>query len=259
MTKRAYHGIEVEKWVLMGDPHARSDESNDRFRIAGNFINEVRPAKFGCVGDFGCFPSLSSYDVGKKSHEGMRYSADVLSVIDAQEILFRTIKKAIKANLLSFLLGGNHDEGRIAKALNNNAQRDEISIKDCLYEDYWTHYSPYNQPFGVNDIWFNHHFNKGNLGKAISVENLGKGLLEMNGRSSFMGHSHLRRLYSRTNIAGVKELAGDIGCFFDFNVDYMPPEPQANWARGLLTLTVQGNDILDYAWTDMETLKREYS
>ena len=254
-----YHGIEVETWILMGDPHATPTQSNDRFRIAGNFINDRRPTKFGCVGDWGDFASLSAYDKGKKSHEGMRYSQDVLSVIDAQELLFGAIKKSVRSQLISFLLGGNHDEGRINKALNNDAQRDEISIKDCLYDDYWTYYSSYNEPFSLNDIWFNHHFNKGNLGKAIAMENLGKGLVEMNGRSSFMGHSHLRRLYSRTNVAGVRELAGDIGCYLDYTVDYMPPEPQANWARGLLVLTVQGNDILGHEWVDMVTLKRDYN
>lgn len=255
---KPYHGIATERWLIMGDPHARHDESNARFRIAANFINERRPSKFVCVGDFGDFPSLSLYDKGKASHEGMRYSQDVMSVVDAQETLFGNIKKNVKSDMDSFLLGGNHDHGRISKALQNDAQRDEISIKDCLYDDYWT-YVDYKQPLGLNDIWFNHHFNYGNMGKPISTENLGKALLERMGRSSFMGHSHLRRLSSRTNIAGVKELAGDVGCFFDFKVDYMPPEPQANWARGLLLINVLGNSIEGYEWIDMETLKREYS
>jgi hypothetical protein len=257
MVKRAYHGIEEEVWVLMGDPHARPDESNARFTIGGNFINDRRPKKFVCVGDFGDFPSLSSYDKGKKSHEGMRYTQDVLSVIDAQEKLFGAIKKGVRSQMEAYLLGGNHDEGRINKALNNDAQRDDISIKDCLYDDFWT-YSSFGKKIAINDIYFNHYFAYGNMGKAISNENIGKALVEKMGRSCFVGHSHLRRLYSRTNVADVKELAGDVGCFFDFQVDYMPPEPQANWSRGLLVLTVQGNDILNHEWVDMETLKRDY-
>lgn len=258
MAKR-YHSVERETWVIMGDPHARPDQPNDRFRVAGNFINDKRPKRFICMGDLEDMPSLSLYDKGKKSHEGMRYSQDVLSVIDAQEVLFGTIKKSVRSKLEATLLGGNHGEGRLNKALNNDAQRDEISLDDFLFLDYWDHYQPYNKPIGFNDIWFNHHFNYGNMGKPIATENLGKALVERMGRSCFMGHTHLRRLYSRTNIAGVKELAGDVGCFFEFQVDYMPPEPQANWARGLLLLSVEGDNILDYQWVDMETLKREYS
>lgn len=256
---RQYQAVEIEKWVIMGDPHARHDQSNARFKLGANFINYHKPTMFVCVGDLEDMPSLSLYDKGKKSHEGMRYSQDVDAVLDAQSILFSNIKKSIRSNLKAILLGGNHGEGRINKALNNDAQRDEISLADFCFDEYWDHYQPYNKPIGFNDIYFNHHFNYGNMGKPLATENLGKALVERMGRSCFMGHTHLRRLYSRTNVAGVKELAGDVGCFFDFNVDYMPPEPQANWARGLLLLTVEGDNILDYQWTDMETLKREYS
>lgn len=258
MAKKPYHGIEQETWLLIGDCHVHPDHSNERFTVLGNFINDRRPRRVIQNGDFEDMPSLSGYDKGKKTHEGVRYTQDILSVIEAQELLFGAIKKNIKFSTEFHLEGGNHGEGRINRALNNDPQRDNISVEDFLYEDFGWIYHKYNVPWNINDIWFSHHFNKGNLGKSISTENLGKTLLESNGRSSFMGHTHLRRLYSRTNIAGVKELAGDVGCFFDYQVDYMPPEPQANWARGLLLLNVLGNSIEGYEWIDMEALKRGY-
>ena len=43
----------------------------------GEYIVEKKPDVVVCIGDFADMPSLSSYDVGKKSFEGRRYSDDI--------------------------------------------------------------------------------------------------------------------------------------------------------------------------------------
>jgi hypothetical protein len=253
--------IELSNYVIIGDVHCHPDHHNDRLRLVGNYLNWYKPDYVVQVGDFEDFHSLSSYDVGKKSHEGARYWRDVESVIDGQETLFKPIKKSVKDNIEWFLLGGNHGEGRINKALNNNAQMEELlSIEHCRYEEFGWKYQKYNDILDLNGIFFTHHFNSGNMGKALATENLGKAILERKGGSGFCGHSHLRRLVSRTTPSGLRQLAGDVGCLMDYEVSYMPKECQEQWARGILVLkNVRGADIQDFEWVSLDTLNREYS
>lgn len=51
--------------------------------MLGQFILDERPDVIVCAGDLADMPSLSSYDKGKKSFEGRRYSADIAAVRDA--------------------------------------------------------------------------------------------------------------------------------------------------------------------------------
>ncbi len=251
----------LENWLIIGDYHAHPDHDNDRARNLGNFIEQYRPDKVIQVGDFGDFPSLSLYDVGKKSHEGARYWRDVEAVIDAQNELFKPIKKSTKEAIDWHVLGGNHDEGRINKALNNDAKIEELlSMEHCKFTEFGWNYTGYNQVLNLNGIYFSHHFNHGNMGKALSTENLGKAILERKGGSAFCGHSHLKRLVHRTTLDGTKQLAGDVGCFFDYEVSYMPKESQDQWMRGILLLeNIDGANIQDHSWISMETLKRDYN
>ena len=69
--------IEFANYVIIGDVHCHPDHNNDRLRLVGNYINYHKPNYVVQVGDFEDFHSLSSYDVGKKSHEGARYWLDV--------------------------------------------------------------------------------------------------------------------------------------------------------------------------------------
>ncbi len=58
------------KILCVGDPHCEPGVSNRRFAALGNLIVAERPDTVVCIGDFGSFDSLSSYDRGKKAHEG---------------------------------------------------------------------------------------------------------------------------------------------------------------------------------------------
>ena len=58
--------------LVIGDPHCTPRTSNERFLWAGRLAADVRATHIICMGDFCSMDSLSSYDRGKKSFEGIR-------------------------------------------------------------------------------------------------------------------------------------------------------------------------------------------
>ena len=52
---------------------------------AGKYAVDKKPDVIVCLGDFADMPSLSSYDVGKKSFEGRRYINDIKAAKEAME------------------------------------------------------------------------------------------------------------------------------------------------------------------------------
>ena len=57
----------------------------------GNYLVDKKPDIIVNLGDFADMPSLSSYDVGKKSFEGRRYKADIEAAHRAMEALLAPI------------------------------------------------------------------------------------------------------------------------------------------------------------------------
>ncbi len=60
-------------------PDAQVKEGCDFSYLAhvGKYIVEKKPDTIVCIGDFADMPSLSAYDIGKKSFEGRRYKKDI--------------------------------------------------------------------------------------------------------------------------------------------------------------------------------------
>ncbi len=59
----------------------------------GKYLVEKQPDVIVQIGDFADMPSLSSYDVGKKSFEGRRYKTDIEVTNKAMQMLLAPIKE----------------------------------------------------------------------------------------------------------------------------------------------------------------------
>ena len=59
----------------------------------GKYIVDKKPDVVIQIGDFADMPSLSSYDVGKKSFEGRRYKTDIEVTKKAMEMLLAPLKE----------------------------------------------------------------------------------------------------------------------------------------------------------------------
>ena len=63
--------------LVIPDTQAKDGTPTDHLRWIGQLIVDEHPDTVVHLGDHADMPSLSSYDVGKRSFEGRRYSADI--------------------------------------------------------------------------------------------------------------------------------------------------------------------------------------
>ena len=83
-------GIDI---LVIPDAHAQPGVDNERFSLLGRMICDVRPDVVVSIGDLFDLPSLSSYNVGRKSFEGRTYADDIDAGLEAQELLFGEVEK----------------------------------------------------------------------------------------------------------------------------------------------------------------------
>ena len=73
--------------AVIPDVQAKPGQDFSFLTAVGEYLVEKKPDRWICIGDFADMPSLSSYDVGKKSFEGRRYQADIVAANEAMNAL----------------------------------------------------------------------------------------------------------------------------------------------------------------------------
>src|SRR5678816_1840691 len=120
----------MTKILVIPDVQAKPGNDFTFLRKLGMYIVEKQPDIIVNIGDFADMPSLSSYDVGKKSFEGRRYVKDIEAAHEAQTALLEPLwdynhkarknkEKQYKPRMVLTL--GNHEE-RINRAVNEDAK-----------------------------------------------------------------------------------------------------------------------------------------
>ena len=126
--------------LVIPDCQIRHGDDFGFLRALGNYIVAKRPDTIICLGDFADMPSLSSYDIGKKSFEGRRYSLDIAAAREAMQVLLQPLKdfntkaKKNKEKLYHprmVLTMGNH-EHRINRAVENDSKLEGVLSTDNL-------------------------------------------------------------------------------------------------------------------------------
>lgn len=103
---------------ILPDVQAKPNQDFTFLTCAGKFVAEHKPDVIICIGDFADMPSLSSYDKGKKSFEGRRYTDDIKAAHNAMKAFMQPIwdeqnsqrknkKKIYKPRMVLTL--GNHE------------------------------------------------------------------------------------------------------------------------------------------------------
>jgi hypothetical protein len=133
----------TKKHLVVPDTQIRPGDSTDYLERIGMYIVDKQPDVVVQIGDFADMPSLSSYDVGKKSFEGRRYRADVEAARRGMEVLLGPVqrhnaqqrkngKKQYKPKMI--LTNGNHED-RITRAVNSDPKLDgTLGLSDLGYE-----------------------------------------------------------------------------------------------------------------------------
>jgi predicted MPP superfamily phosphohydrolase len=165
------------KHLVIPDCQVKPGQSVKYLENIGKYIAEKQPEVIVCIGDFADMPSLSSYDVGKKSFEGRTYKADVKAVHKGMEALLSPIhklqarqaklkKKQYKPRMILTL--GNHED-RITRAVDYDRKlEDLITIKDLNYEQYGWEVHDFLDVVVVDGIAYSHYFASGVMGRPVT-------------------------------------------------------------------------------------------
>jgi hypothetical protein len=115
----------MKRHLVIPDTQVKPGLPTDHLYWAGKYAAATKPDVIVHLGDHWDMPSLSSYDVGKKSFEGRRYTLDIEAGIEAmnqfmlpirkEQERLRSNKKKTWTPRMVFLLG-NHEQ-RIERAI----------------------------------------------------------------------------------------------------------------------------------------------
>jgi Calcineurin-like phosphoesterase len=230
----------------------------------GTYLVEKKPDKIICLGDFADMPSLSSYDQGKKSFEGRRYTKDIKASQDAMCALLnplwefnekakRNKEKQYKPELILTL--GNH-ENRINRAINDDPKLEGlISVSDLCYEQYGWQVVPFLDVLVVDGIAYSHYFTTGLMGRPVTTAGA---CLAKKHMSCIQGHQQGLQISTAYKADGTRLTSVIAGSCYEHNEDYMSSQGNKHW-RGFLMLHDVKDGEFDLMSVSLEYINKRYA
>lgn len=230
----------------------------------GNYIVEKKPDKIICIGDFADMPSLSSYDVGKKTFEGRRYKRDIEVTNYAMGLLMDPINEFNQRNKINkkklytpelHLTLGNHED-RISRAVNNDAKLEgTIGLEDLPYTNYGWHVYPYLDVVILDGIAYSHYFTSGVMGRPVTSA---AALLSKKHMSAVMGHVQNRQIAYATKANGAQITGLFCGATYTHDENYLGGQGNNYW-RGIWMLHDVQDGSFDEMPVSLDYLKKRYA
>jgi len=231
----------------------------------GQYIVDKKPDVIINIGDFADMPSLSSYDKGKASFEGRRYTKDIAAAKEAMDILLKPLreynKKAAQYHKQRYkprmvLTLGNH-EHRIARAAENQSELEGLIHSDDLpYEDWEV--IPFLVPVEIDGVYYAHYFvNPNSLVKGVVAGQMNSKLNNL-GHSFTMGHQQTLQ-YGLKYLTNGQVLQGLVaGACYQHPEEYMGPQGNNHW-RGIIVKHRVTEGTYDPMFISLDYLKDKYS
>lgn len=251
------------KILMIPDLQIKPDAPTEHLEWIGKLIADKKPDVIVQIGDFADMPSLSSYDVGKKSFEGRRYSKDIEAVHRGMEtlmyplIVLREQQKANKKKLYNprmVLTLGNH-ENRIDRAINNDPKLEGlISVDDLQFKNWGWEVHPFLQPVEIEGVIFCHYLTSGVMGRPITTANA---LLTKKHMSVVVGHQQGRQVATSVKANGEQVTAIIAGSCYMHDEEYMGVQGNKHW-RGVVVLNEVQNGSFDEMFLSLDYLQRKY-
>jgi len=249
--------------IVIPDCQVRPGDDTKYLERIGKYIVELKPDVVVQIGDFADMPSLSSYDVGKKSFEGRRYRADIEAANNAMATLLQPLqdfnKRAIRNKEKQYrpklvLTLGNHED-RISRAVNNDPKLDgTIGLSDLKYSDYGWDVIPFLQPVVIDDVAYCHYFTTGIAGRPSTSA---QAQLAKQHMSCIAGHQQGLQIATGHRADGSRLTSIIAGSCYEHDEDYLGPQGNKHW-RGILVLhEVQGGQF-DLMPISLNYLERRY-
>lgn len=253
----------MTKVLVIPDSQVKPGVDTSFLTWIGNYIVEKKPDTIIHLGDFADMPSLSSYDVGKKSFEGRRYKDDIASVHDAMERLLAPIEeynKKAKAghreryNPKRIILLGNHED-RISRATENDPKLDgTIGLEDLKYKEYGWEVVPYLVPIVIDGVAYCHYFVTGVAGRPAGSASA---QLKKTHMSAIAGHQQGFQMHSEYRGDGRRITSIIAGSCYLHDENYLGPQGNKHW-RGILVLHEVKEGEFDLMPVSLNYLRSRY-
>jgi len=250
--------------MVIPDVQAKPGQNFSFLRWVGQYAVDKKPDVIIQIGDFADMPSLSSYDVGKKSFEGRTYKDDIKACKDAMDNLMAPIYKEQvrledgkrkKWNPKLILTLGNH-ENRINVAIENDRKLDGLlHIDDLDYLSYGWDVIPFLEPITIGGISFCHYFVSGVMGRPVSSA---RALVMKKHMSCVMGHVQASEIdMSQRRADGTPLLGLFAGIYTPYDEGYL--NPQSNKQHRQIWMLQEVEDGFAYPQpVSIEFLKAKY-
>lgn len=226
--------------LIIPDTQIKPGVPMDNMRWFSKYIMDMKPDVIVHIGDHWDFPSLSSYDFGKKAAEGRRVLKDFEAGCVAWDMLWKPIAPFNERAVIGkrkryrpeiYFTAGNHED-RASRAADMDAKIDGLLPDVCHYvESSGVTFCPFKESVEVDGIHYSHFFYNPMTGNPYS------GMMETRiknvGFSFTMGHqqglkSGLRELGNGTIQRGLV-----CGSSYLHDEDYKGPQGNGHW-RGLI-------------------------
>lgn len=213
----------MRKILVIGDTQCKPEEDLSYMSAIGKYIVDKRPDVVVHIGDHFDFPSLSSYDKGKKSFEGRRLKADIEAGIKGMDNLLaplkrlqdkqRANKKKVYTPEMHFCTG-NH-EHRATRLSEDIPELDGfVGIELLGLEDYGWNVHPFLKPVEIDGIFFVHYLANPFSSKPYGGTAMNQ--LKTVGRSFVVGHKQCLDISIRPTIDGGHQLGVVVGACYPF-------------------------------------------
>lgn len=249
--------------LVIPDAQVKPGVPLEHLRWLGNYIVQKRPDVIVNIGDFADMASLSSYDVGKKSFEGRRYTKDIEAVHQGMDTLLRPLAELQARQRNSkhrvyqpemHLTLGNH-ENRINRAINDDPKLEGlISVNDLQYEDFGWTVHPFLSVINLQGISFSHYFTTGTAGRPSTTASA---QLNRQHTSCIAGHQQGLQVATGKRADGTLLTSIIAGSFYLHDEEYMGQQGNKHW-RGALMLHGCQDSAFDLNLLPMRYLKAKY-
>lgn len=251
--------------LVIGDTQVKPGVPTDHLGWIGRYIVDQfagQDLQVVHVGDHWDFPSLSSYDKGKKSFEGRRYKADVLAGNQGWARLNAPLSwynSRLPPDQQWWpdrdLFLGNH-EYRVVRACEDSPELDGVlSLDDLNAKESGWRVHDFRQPVTIDGVTYCHYFYHPSTGRPYGGDSLYTRLQKI-GHSFTMGHQQGLQ-YALRAVGDRRHHGLVVGSCYLHEEEYLGPQVTKYW-RGIVVCHQVENGQYDPMFVSLDYLCRKY-
>ena len=251
------------KHLIIPDTQVKPGHPIDHLRWAGQYAVDKKPDVIIHIGDHFDMPSLSSWDVGKKSFAGRRYTDDVEAGIAAMEAFLEPIRieqqrlitnKHKRWNPRMVFTLGNHEQ-RIQRAIEGDEKLEGlIGYHDLKLEEMGWEVYDFLEVAVIDGICYSHYFTSGIMGRPVASA---RSMMTKKMQTCVMGHVQDRDIAYGRRADGTNIMGLFAGIFYQGHEDYLTPQTNLSW-RGIWMLHEVADGGCDELPVSLNYLRKKY-